>query len=406
MPLQLVPLSPVPVPAPPVFQPPVFQPPVNLQDVINPTPPAGGATGARRQRVEQEIGEKVGILARRPEEVLAVTRDGVLIEVRVSRYRGTARLSLDELGLGTEEMKNFAAKHLDLGRKLLLPKALDKALINAEYQARNAVYANGMQTAYGWFVPTRRVAIFKTSFVAAKAKFEKVLTDLCANLDAIKEEIRKEYTTLAPHAWVSMRAKWTEGNVAPIGTFAEIVEPTPLFVSWFAEAIVAQIPPTASILNDAVFRYELNILQAPDAELAKDFATNDATVNSELQEHLLARKKEFIDDFLFSMRNGLAENVGKLIAEVKETVGESAKVHGKTVQKILRALANLKDLNVTNDTDIERELSGVMSFVEAKSTDKVVDAQQVLAALQEASNRIAAAAKTALPDKPMFANLE
>ena len=154
-----------------------------------------------------------------------------------------------------------------------------------------------------------------------------------------------------------------------------------------------------------MFRYELNILQAPDAELAKDFATNDATVNSELQEHLLARKKEFIDDFLFSMRNGLAENVGKLIAEVKETVGESAKVHGKTVQKILRALANLKDLNVTNDTDIERELSGVMSFVEAKSTDKVVDAQQVLAALQEASNRIAAAAKTALPDKPMFANL-
>ena len=394
--------APAPVPAPVLVpEPAAPPPPAPVAAPVEPEVPAltfdnlvGGqqvapkksATQTKKEKIESEIGEKVGIKNRSPEETLAIMREGVLVEVIVRRWRGTTRLTLEELGLADEEMKKFAEAHLSLGTKHLIPKEIARELEAAEVTARQSMYAQGLKTSYGRFIPTHRFKVFREAFESAEERFYTHLKLLCDQLEEIKNKIREEFVPLAQRAWGGARAAWTENGSTTAGTYAETEEATPLFVATFVERVAAQVPPAGEIMQSATFEYHLNILHAPDTALAAQFATSDESVNAELQKHMTDRKKEFIDAFLVDMRNGLAEQVKKLVEEIHKTTANKEHVHGKTLGKMLKAIADLRDLNITKDIDVEAALSGLSSYLDIKKSGETkVTTEEVVGALKVAA---------------------
>ena len=388
---------PAPPPSPPVEATP--GPKVTLEDMLNkaPTTPKSKAN-ARKKEIEEKIGETVGIRTKSPEEILALTRDGVLVEVVVRRWRGTSRLTAEELGLTDDVIKTFAEQHLSLGTKHLIPKELAKDLEAAEVAARQALYSAGFKTTYGRFVTTQRFKAFRSTFEHAEERFNTKIEELCTKLDEIKNGIRDEFVPLAHRAWMGQRVVWNGGTLATI----EVAPPE--FVAQFVEKVVAQIPSASEIKAGASFSYTLNILHAPDTTLAAQFATGDEEINAELTAHLQQKKKDFIDDFLVSMRDGLAEQVQALVAEVHKTTEGKENIHGKTLGKILNAIADLRELNITNDTDIEATLSGLASYIDVKkssnSKDNKTSTKEVMEQLKLASAQVTATAK--ISTKSMF----
>lgn len=390
-PLSFKPTTPVPTPvATPPVAPAAPAPGPTLADLLNtpPSPPKSKAD-QRRAKIEAEIGEQVGMRTRSPEEVLAIMRDGVLVEVVVKRWRGTTRLKANELGITDPKMVAFAEQRLSLGVKHLIPKVLAKDLEAAEVAARQALYAAGLKTSYGRFVPTHRFRAFREIFEQAEERFNAKLAELCDKLDVIKNNIRDEYVPLAQQAWQGERTGWNGGSHA----IYEVAPPE--FVASFVEKVVAQVPSAAEIMQQASFTYHLNILNAPDTTLAAQFASSDQAVNEELTQHLSDRKKEFIDDFLRSIRDGLADSVQKMVEEVHKTTDGKEHIHGKTLGKILKAISDLKDLNITQDMDIEEVLTGLSSYIDTKKNGKEkVSTAEVVEQLKLASAKIVESSKT------------
>lgn len=365
----------------PAAPPPQEPPPTSFQQVQQVQVPLN-----RKERIEAAIGERVGVKALSPNELAAVMRDGVIVTAWVHYYRGTSKLTSDEMGMSGLDSKTQAC--IKAGKKILLPTEYLTILQACDTTGRNALYDSGLKMDRGYFVPTPRFKAFKSQFLEAKSKFLAGVEKICQDYDLICNKARETFRGLADKVWLARRVEWSEG-VYPPGTFSNHSVPTTTFVNTYLEEIVAQIPKPDEIRAMADMDYKLDILHRPEAELASSHATSDADVQDELKTHLVNQRKNLIDDFLMSARQGLADAVQKMVTDVQETIAGKPKVHGKTVSKILAAIVNIQSLNVINDETIHKSLEDLRKFVEASAaTGGKTSTESLSAQLQDVVKQV------------------
>ena len=321
----------------------------------------------RLARIAEEIGEDVSVLRRSPTDALAAMKDGVLCNLHIKWWRGGSKLESGDLALNVDsEIAAFAKDALKLGTKRLVPAVLHKELMSSESCARAALYAASIKTSHGKFVPTCRFKEFREIFVEARTQFMLGIESLCAQLPAIRKDIYERFAPLAKRAWLGARARWTENGQFPEGHFTEVAEATDLYTHTFLAGIEAQVPSEEEIRAKVVFEYTLSVLQAPDTDLALEFATSDEEVNAELAKHLIQQKKNYIDDFLVALHQGLIDNVQRFCKDVGATLEKKDLVHGKTLNKVLGTIKSLHEFNLTGNQSIEAQLQRLEEFVELK----------------------------------------
>lgn len=338
----------------------------NLQDVLS-EEDAETAYAERRARIKEQIGEMPEVRTQSNKDLLAVLKDGVVVEFHAQRWRGGYRLEREETGYDAD-LDAFVEKYLSTGRKFLLPKEYRGALNSCEAATRGALYKAGFRTAHGWFVPTSRFKLFKTPFERNRGRYLEVIEAVASRLDIIKTQVANDYRKLAPTVWKSARETWTEqGSQAP-GAFKLQPEPTPLFVDTFIERLLTKIPSADEIRDMAVFSYSLAIIYSPDAELATEFASSDAELNQELKTQLHQKKRKLIDDFLLAARAGLAESISKLLNDwTSRYLGGGKKpLNKRALNSILKALSDVKDLNVINVEAVTNAIEEMETAINGK----------------------------------------
>lgn len=366
----------------------------------------------RVSRIEDAVGEHVNVTKRSPADLAAVIKDGVIVKVSASYWRGFTPLTMDDVGFeATDAARLLVAKQtVNLGRKLLIPPEFKKAMDTAAGQGRAALYRSAFRTDHGYWVPTSRFAQFKTDFSRAKAQFNEAIKRIANNRAKVIEWVELQFRPLAAKSWKAIGTTWAEE------AGIEHTEAAPeIFIEQYVEGLVALLPPNDEIL-DAFLTYDMTVLMAPDSALANEYATGDAALNAELRSHLESEGKTLITNFLVSAQQGLAENLSAMVQNVQERLSgypsDKDKVHGKIVSGILKKISDVKALNVLNDGTINKTLEDLEQFISAHREVSGVKEKVIISPddmrkqMEVTAKRLAAFIKDESPAASSFENLD
>jgi len=172
-------------------------------------PPVTDTQGLVRELAEK-IGEASGqiVIHRDLSTLLERMRDGVVVQLSVSRPRFFKKLSLEDLGLKvnqdlatSEEALRVITDYFRLGRRSLLPREWQDRLANAENSARYSLKRHSLKSHWGAFIPLREYKVWKAENAEHEASFWKLREELLEHYDAICEEVLADFRLLAEDSW-------------------------------------------------------------------------------------------------------------------------------------------------------------------------------------------------------------
>ncbi len=279
--------------------------PLEASDAI--LPPVTDTQGLVRT-LAQRLGEESGqiVVHRDLSTLLDRMKDGVVVQLCISRPRFFKRLSLDDLGLKvnqdlatSEEALRVITDYFQLGRRSLLPRGWQDRLANVENNARYCLKKHSLKSHWGAFIPVREYTAWKTENAAHEASFWKLREELLERYDAICEEVLADFRLLAEDSW---RRVLVGSTIKEPGAVERVVvtqllqrlhaqEGRDAFLDAYQITIRQALPSRLEIEEAFAYHVEIGVIPLPSL-LAQDIqhadslyqerALHDARVRAEL----------------------------------------------------------------------------------------------------------------------------
>jgi phage host-nuclease inhibitor protein Gam len=294
---------------------------------------------------------------------LALMSQGIVVKLGVTRWRAKSSLTAERLGLkfSDKDSADFMRKYVNLGKYLLLPPSIITELDGIEGKARSVLRHHSFDTVWGHFVPFSAFEQWEQENKAIRAEYMDAARALGEKYDAIIQNLRHDYRSLAKDVWARLYPHDTSGA-------------TESFIQDFVDKIIAQIPSSTDIV--ASFRYdavyfvipmpsfvEENISRARSVQREREIADRQANLEQHtrrrIAEEYVNRKKELIDGFLEATVTSLRQYVSEFCDSVLQSLGKRSKtgmLNAKDVKKIKNMIQKVKLLNFYDDQDIARLL--------------------------------------------------
>jgi hypothetical protein len=288
-----------------------------------------------------------------------LTREGVLLKVSVSFWRGHKKLRPEDIGL---ERKDVSDRLISLGHKRLLPKDSLQDLAVIEGRAHALVEANTFPFLNGvaHFLPNAKMAE-----VTGK------LDEMQREFWAAKKGFMQKYSSLRQSAskeWAAMAQKLVKDPDQLVAT------------------IEASFPYPDQM--DRYYGFDIQLFQIA---LPKHMAAELVSA-SEQQAVIEARRKAaqeagqkirsgveaFVADCVASLRQQTAELCEEMLSSIN---GCETGVHQKTLNRLVKFIDQFKSLNFANDAVMERQLEQVKRELLSKSAEEYRDSASARAKL-------------------------
>jgi hypothetical protein len=295
----------------------VLSAPAAEEDLL---PPVTDTQGLVRELAER-IGEASGqiVIHRDLSTLLERMRDGVVVQLSISRPRFFKKLSLEDLGLKvnqdlatSEEALRVITDYFHLGRRSLLPGEWQDRLANAENSARYSLKRHSLKSHWGAFIPLREYKAWKAENAEHEATFWKLREELLASYDAICEEVLADFRLLAEDSWrrVLLGSSIKEPAAVERAVITQLLqrlhaqEGKDAFLEAYMTTIRHALPTRIEIEESFRYTTEIGVIPLPSL-LAQDIqqadhlyqerALRDARVRAELdrmeQERLQAMRQ-------------------------------------------------------------------------------------------------------------------
>lgn len=292
-----------------------------------------------------------------------LTREGVLLKVSVSYWRGCKKLRPEDIGLEPDDVSD---RLIRLGHKRLLPKEATAALALVESRAHAFVEANTFPFLNGLahFLPNTKLAEVTGKLQELETEFWQAKQQFLTNYADLRESAMKE--------WRQSAGKLSE-------------QPERLLA-----AIEASFPPAPQL--ERTYGFDLNLFQiAVPERLGMDLVTLEdqqqvmaarQQAAHEAGQRIHRETERFVSDCVASLR----EQTAVLCDEMLESIRTSETgVHQKTLNRPLRFIDQFKQMNFANDTEMERQLETVrkelLSLSAEDYRDNATARQQMVAGL-------------------------
>ncbi len=280
-------------------------------------PPVTDTQGLVRELAER-LGEESGqiVVHRDLSSLLDRMKDGVVVQLSVSRPRFFKKLSLEDLGLKinldlatSEEALRVLTDYFQLGRRSLLPREWQDRLANVENNARYCLKKHSLKSHWGAFIPVREYARWKEENAEHEASFWKLREELLVSYDTICEEVLADFRLLAEDSWrrvllgSSIKAPSTveRAVVAQILQRLHAEEGKDAFIDAYLVTIRHALPTRIEIEEAFAYHVEVGVIPLPSL-LAQDIqqadhlyqerALRDARVRAELDALERQRQEE------------------------------------------------------------------------------------------------------------------
>jgi hypothetical protein len=295
-----------------------------------------------------------------------LTREGVLVKVSVSYWRGCKKLKPEDLGLKSSVVSD---RLISLGHKRLLPKEATSALALVEGRAHALIEGNTFPFLNGLahFLPNTRLAEVTAS-----------LKELERDFWAAKEEFLKRYSSLRENA----SREWRR--------MAQQLVPDP---DRLLATIEASFPLAGQMDRHYGFSTQLFQISVPE-RLGLDLVTLAD------QEKLIAARQQAAQEASASIRRQVETFVADCVASLREQTAQLCQemlqsinscetgVHQKTLNRLVRFIDQFKQMNFANDTAMEQQLEQVRQELLSRTAAQYRDSRSGQAALSNGLARL------------------
>ena len=306
--------------------------------------------------------------------VLGLMQKGLIIQLSIKRWRATARLTPDDLGIKfiDADSLDFSKRYLYLGMQLLLPPEVLKDFVQIEQRGRILLKTMSFDTPWGRFVPEsaldeweRQNELIRNDFMSAARMFGD-------RYNEIVDRVREDYKLFGKDVWARLYPQNANGA-------------TVSFIEHFAQKAVEKIPPREDIVRSFSYNYvcfevpmpsfvQADVARANGLKRADDLAEEDVSIQKETKKRLakvyIEKKEEFLDGFLESTVEQFRGEIAKLCFAVLESLGKNKKKNGSITEgqqkKITNMIKKIKQLNFYDD----KAISELMGDLE-KEVDKI-----------------------------------
>lgn len=294
---------------------------------------------------------------------LALMSQGVIAKLHLERWRATARLTPETLGLKfvDDSCYKFVNQYIELGQQKLLPPKILKEIAFVENKARRVLNNHSFDTVWGKFVPFKAFEQWTAENELVKQEYMNIAVVLSSQYDAIIVSVKNEYKKLANDVWIRL---YNNTN------------PTSSFIESFSSRMIEKIPPREDILTS--FKYSVSYLIIPMPSFVEENIAQAERIkrqeemnifSSELEkqtkqkisEEYIKRKKELIDGFLEATVISMRKTVSDLCDDVLASIGKCPDRAFKNshINKLKDMIKKIKVLNFYDDQEIEKLLNGL-----------------------------------------------
>ena len=274
----------------------------------------------------------------------ALVRKGVLVTLHIGRWRARHKLDPEDLGLDPRT-SDAIFRSIELGHKLLLPRATLEQLCRLESKGRANLARHSLDTRIGSFVPADGFPKFRETHEQLKAQYLALRDHLAEMAPALKAEASERFAQAAREIYPRVAAEIGRDE----------------FVERYVDRALAGWPDAQEMHRSFRFDYEVSYVPL-SSELASEQARQaeiqqDVALRTELQRHVAERRRREIDDFL----TGIVGQLRGLVYETVTAAIRSLERHGRPLPATIVSLRHLIDrvraLNVYGDVDIDSQIS-------------------------------------------------
>jgi hypothetical protein len=182
----------------------------------------------------RQIGAEPSRLKNHPEaaRVLEMMGKGVLVALSIHRPRFTVNLTFEDLGIEYEKLGLKASKrmraYMRLGKRSLLPDALQKRLQRVEMKARASLYRFGLDSPwrrFGYYVNFNVYKEWERENAECEAEFNALRDEILREYPRLVARVLRDYRKVALRNWQHLRAGWVVAKTAPPEDEEEDTEP-------------------------------------------------------------------------------------------------------------------------------------------------------------------------------------
>jgi len=335
-----------------------------------------------------QIGDKeVDVQQYRNDWALALMSQGIVVKLTINRWRATARLKPEELGLkfNDEKSRDFTSKYIRLSKEKLLPPEVEKKISNVEHKARNALRYYSFPTVWGYFVPFTAFSAWEAENEEIKQEFFDVANEIGAQYHSIIDTVSTAYSHMAHDVWARL--------------YNDNGSPTPGFVTNFVHKIVDKIPSRVDIVTS--FKYdstyfvipmpsiiEENLSKARQEERQREMDDFSADLEKNTQKKVaneyMKRKQELIDGFLESTVCNIRQHVGKLCDGVLESMSNMSskrEITRSQRDKLKKTIEKVRLLNFYDDKEMTALLTNLETEIDKFKGER--DHNEIIVTLQK-----------------------
>lgn len=288
---------------------------------------------------------------------LALMTKGVIVDIKISYYRGTERLSHFDIGWN-QALSKSEKDHIKLGFKNILPSEFTKELSQIEGLARKNLSFYSHKTLWGAFVPYITFNTWLNKHKEIQLLFDEFKSATYDKYDLIVQHSRSIYRELAHKIW----QKNYEG------------EPTEAFISDYIYKTLKMFPSKDDLCNSMTMNldyYQIplpsflaaNIVKADEylRENELKHAEHQLTLQSKtaINEYYVSKKQQMVDSFLNATILDLRKYVYEYCAHILDYLNKKEEKNNLTiVQKegLIKTIEKFESLNFYEDKEIEAKL--------------------------------------------------
>ena len=301
-----------------------------------------------------------------------LTREGVLLKVSISFWRGHKKLKPEDIGL---EKKAVSDRLICLGHKRLLPKEALAGLSLIEGRAHSMVEGNTFPFLNGLahFLPNSRL-----SEVMGK------LDELKEEFWAAKAQFLKKYARLRESAsaeWREMAVKLVKDPDRLVATIeASFPFPDRMERFYGFDVQMFQIAMPQHMAAELVTASERQAVVE-----ARQRAAREASAK------IHAGVETFVADCVASLREQTAQLCEDMLSSINNC---ETGVHQKTLNRLTRFIDQFKQMNFVNDSVMEQQLESVKRQLLSKTAEEYRDSATARRRLKEGLGQLASQART------------
>ena len=274
-----------------------------------------------------------------------VFRDGALIDLRCSFWRGQFKLRPVDLGLEESNIPDF----FSLGRKRLFPKAEYDKFSKIEHEVRSYIYNNSLSFPISglYFIPIALIPTVTACIDSKEVQFNHLRDEFISNYIRIRTEMLNKYEKAAEVAYQ---------NTVNNGNGQE-------GLACFKQRLLLHVerlyPSSTELQAKYNLSYRLFTIHAPNLEMNEnnvgnllDTAEERRRLTEQYQRQMEEQIREFVDDAVAQLRGRIVE----ALTSLRNAFNSSKSVTEKTMNYVRRTVSQFRNLNFMGDERVEELL--------------------------------------------------